>query len=150
MPRPNYGLDAPTVVRNFVLLGVSLTLGGLILAAIPSRAAHGFANAVLSMGICFAISALVMLWGSLFGKFRLRNWLLDRLELKGDEQLLDVGCGHGLLLIGAAKRLTTGRATGIDIWSHVDQAANTAEATLQNAELEGVAARVTVRDGDAR
>lgn len=148
--RPNYGLDAPTIVRNFVLLGISLTLGGVILAGIPLRAAHGLASAAFSMGICFALSALVMLWGSLVGKFRLRNWLLDRLELKGDEQVLDVGCGHGLLLIGAAKRLTTGRAVGVDVWSQIDQAANSPEATMHNAELEGVAGRVDVRDGDAR
>ena len=63
------------------------------------------------------------------------------------KQVLDVGCGHGLMLIGAAKRLTTGRATGIDIWQNVDQANNSANATLRNAELEGV--RVDVRDGDA-
>jgi ubiquinone/menaquinone biosynthesis C-methylase UbiE len=150
MPRVNYGLDAPTVVGNFVLLGVSLTLGGVILAAVPSRAVHGFASAALSMGICFAISALIMLWGSLIGKFRLRDWVLNRLELKGGEQILDVGCGHGLMLIGAAKRLRGGHATGIDIWSHTDQAANSPEATRRNAELEGVAERIDVRDGDAR
>lgn len=150
MPRPNYGLDAPKVVRNFVLLGVSLTIAGVVLAMLPSRLAHGFANAALWMGISFAVSALFMLHGSLIGKFRLRNWLLDRLELQGNEQVLDVGCGHGLLLIGAAKRLTTGRAVGIDIWSETDQASNSAEATLHNAELEGVAERVEVRDGDAR
>jgi ubiquinone/menaquinone biosynthesis C-methylase UbiE len=148
--RPNYGLDAPTVVRNFVLLGVSLSLAGIVLSGVPLRAAHGFASAALSMGICFSISALVMLWGSLFGKFRMRDWLLDRLELQGHERLLDVGCGRGLLVIGAAKRLPRGKATGIDVWSQKDQAANSAEATMHNAELEGVVGRVDVRDGDAR
>lgn len=52
------------------------------------------------------------------------------------------------MLIGAAKRLTTGHATGIDIWQDVDQANNSVAATLRNAELEGVS--VDVRDGDAR
>jgi arsenite methyltransferase len=62
--------------------------------------------------------------------------------------VLDVGCGHGLMLIGAAKRLSSGRAIGIDIWQDVDQANNSAAATRRNAELEGVS--VDVRDGDAR
>jgi len=88
------------------------------------------------------------LWSSLFGKFRTRDALLNAVPWHGDEQVLDVGCGHGLMLIGAAKRLTTGHATGIDIWQNVDQANNSANATLRNAELEGV--RVDVRDGDAR
>jgi len=52
------------------------------------------------------------------------------------------------MLIGAAKRLSSGHATGIDIWQDVDQAYNSAAATLRNAELEGVT--VDVRDGDAR
>ena len=50
------------------------------------------------------------------------------------------------MLIGAAKRLKTGRATGIDIWQSVDQAGNSADATKQNAQIEGVA----VADVDAR
>ena len=64
--------------------------------------------------------------------------------------MLDVGCGHGLLLIGAARRLPSGRAIGVDLWSQSDQQANSATATRANAEVEGVAARVTVRDGDMR
>jgi len=51
-------------------------------------------------------------------------------------------------LIGAAKRLRSGHATGIDIWQDVDQAHNSPDATRRNAELEGVS--VDVRDGDAR
>jgi ubiquinone/menaquinone biosynthesis C-methylase UbiE len=76
--------------------------------------------------------------------------VLDGLQLAGDETLLDVGCGHGLLLIGAAKRLPRGRAVGIDLWSQVDQGNNSKEATLRNAELEGVADRVEVHTGDMR
>src|SRR5205823_1073831 len=69
---------------------------------------------------------------------------------RGDERVLDVGCGHGLMLLGAAKRLTSGRATGIDIWSREDQKANSAEATLENARREGVADRVELLTADAR
>jgi len=148
--RANYGIDAPNVVRNMVVIGMLGTLGGLALMTVHARWARGPASAALSIGIWFSISALGMLLGSVYGKFRARDWVLDRLDFKGDEQVLDVGCGHGLMLIGAAKRLTSGHATGIDIWSSGDQAANSAAATQRNAELEGVADRVTIRDGDAR
>jgi ubiquinone/menaquinone biosynthesis C-methylase UbiE len=87
---------------------------------------------------------------SYYGKFRARDKLLDSLQLRGDETVLDVGCGHGLLLIAAAKRLPRGRSIGIDLWSQVDQGNNSREATLENANLEGVADRVEVRDGDMR
>jgi predicted RNA methylase len=56
------------------------------------------------MGWGFGLGALLLLlWSSLFGKFRARDALLNAVPWRGDEQVLDVGCGHGLMLIGAAK-----------------------------------------------
>ena len=49
-----------------------------------------------------------------------------------------------------AGRLTTGRATGIDIWSTSDQSGNAKGVTERNASLEGVADRVEVQTGDMR
>src|SRR5439155_13457454 len=78
------------------------------------------------IGILFlgAISALypatTIVLGSCIFKFRERDWLLDMLSIQGNERILDVGCGRGLLLIGAAKRLNSihgGKAIGIDICS---------------------------------
>jgi cyclopropane fatty-acyl-phospholipid synthase-like methyltransferase len=57
-----------------------------------------------------------MLWGSKFVKFRLRDKWLNSISWCGDEKVLDIGCGHGLMLIGAAKRLRDGKAIGIDLW----------------------------------
>ena len=91
-----------------------------------------------------------MVWDSKVGKLWARDRLLGGLALRGDETVLDVGCGRGLLLIGAAKRLTTGKAVGVDIWNAEDLSGNRPDATLENARLEGVAERVEVKDGDAR
>ena len=91
-----------------------------------------------------------MVWDSKVGKLWARDRVLDGLKLRGDELVLDVGCGRGLLLIGAARRLTTGKAVGVDIWNAEDLSGNRPEATLENARLEGVAERVEVKDGDAR
>src|SRR3546814_19951441 len=91
-----------------------------------------------------------MLWGSKIGKVRLRDKVLATLPWRGDERVLDVGCGHGLMLAGAAQRLLTGRVIGIDIWRSEDQARNSPEATLRNMRLEGVSERVEVRTADAR
>ena len=84
------------------------------------------------------------------GKFRERDRLLDSIPWRGDETVLDVGCGRGLLLVGVAKRLRTGRAVGVDIWQSKDQSGNHPEATYKNAQVEGVANRVEVKNGDAR
>jgi ubiquinone/menaquinone biosynthesis C-methylase UbiE len=91
-----------------------------------------------------------MLHSSRRGKLIERDRLLDGLGLRGDELVLDVGCGRGLLLIGAAKRVPAGRAVGVDVWSQADQSDNRPAATIANAEAEGVADRVEVVDGDMR
>ena len=55
-----------------------------------------------------------------------------------------------MFLIGAAKRLSTGRAVGIDKWQQEDLSGNNAAGTLSNAMIEGVAEKVEVHTGDAR
>jgi len=73
--------------------------------------------------------------------------VLDELRLRGDETVLDLGCGRGAVLLAAAKRLPRGRAIGVDLW-RADQTDNSQEATLANATLESVADRVEVRTAD--
>jgi SAM-dependent methyltransferase len=153
MKKPDYGLDAPGLVRGFLLGGPALFAAGYFL--IPWSKAHflpliGFGYAAFYTGIVFFLESFLLMGSSYYGKFRARDRLLDSLQLRGDETVLDVGCGHGLLLIAAAKRLPRGRGIGIDLWSQVDQGSNSREATLENANLEGVADRVEVRDGDMR
>jgi ubiquinone/menaquinone biosynthesis C-methylase UbiE len=136
--RPNYGIDAPGVIRNFFLFG-TLALG-----------LSFWRRFFLVPAIFFLAQGLLMLWGSKVEKFRIRDKLLSLISWRGDERVLDVGCGHGLMLLGAAKRLRDGKAIGIDLWQQEDQAGNSREATLLNAELENVADRVELIDGDAR
>ncbi|MFS8071935.1 MAG: class I SAM-dependent methyltransferase, partial [Byssovorax sp.] len=109
---------------------------------------------IVSMGrvtaIWCAISASVMVWGSRVGKLRLRDRILDGLALRGDEQVLDVGCGRGLLLLGAARRLPKGKASGIDLWQKQDKEGSTPDTTRENARIEGVEARIELTTGDMR
>jgi arsenite methyltransferase len=150
----NYGLDAPGVVRGFLIGGPALVITGLLLSRYARSAdyhpAVTLGNTMLCTGIILFLESLLMLASSYYGKFRARDRLIQSLRLQGSENILDVGCGHGLLLIGAAKKLPQGRAFGIDLWSRVDQGDNSREATLENARIEGVGDRVEVRDGDMR
>jgi ubiquinone/menaquinone biosynthesis C-methylase UbiE len=84
------------------------------------------------------------------GKFIEWDRILGRLHLRGDEEVLDMGCGRGAVLTAVAARLTTGHATGIDIWSQRDQSGNAKEVALRNATLEGVADRVRIETADMR
>ena len=148
--RVDYGIDAPGVVRNvalFGLFGIALTALGW---AMPGAVgASIFITGVLMMVIGFGETAW-MLYGSRRGKLHLREKLLDLVALQPSDQVLDVGCGRGLLLNGAARRLSGGKATGLDIWQKQDQSGNDPAVTLANAKAEGVEGRVEVRDGDMR
>lgn len=134
--------------------GIVLSIGAAQSAGIIAAATLLTGILLLLVGLYGAGMACYMTYGSRVGKLRTRKRLLDLAEnfrpWSGTEQVLDIGCGRGLLLIEAAGRLTTGHAIGIDLWRSEDQAENTPEATLRNARIEGVADRVSIRTGDAR
>ena len=146
----DYGLDGGAAVRAMFVVGPAAAILGFILGRGTVSPHLGLAYTLQILGFGFLILASLMFVSSRFGKFRARDRLLGRLKLRGDESVLDVGCGHGLLLIAAAKLLPRGRAVGIDLWSQWQQSDNSREATLRNAAMEGVAERVSVHDGDMR
>lgn len=155
--RPDYGVDAPGVIRNlFLAAALGVLLWGSAAAGLWSGAVRlGPVRIVLaSSGLWFAAGfaamAIWMLWSSKVGKIQERERLLDAIAWTGKERVLDVGCGRGLMLIGAAKRLTDGDATGIDIWQAEDLSGNRPEAVLENARREGVADRVRTETADMR
>lgn len=151
--RADYGIDAPAVIRNLFLAGgAGLLTWATASVGLWSGKVYGVPLAL--MGLCAGLpttaTGLGMLWYSKAGKLRMRERLLGLVPWRGDEAVLDVGCGRGLMLLGAAKRLTTGKATGIDIWQAEDLTGNHPEATLENARREGVEGRVEVRTADMR
>ena len=136
---PRYGVDAPAVPAVLAGTGVACSL----LAAKRRRARIPMAAA----GAVLIANAGVYLHTTLHGKLRVWERELDRIGLKGHEQLLDLGCGRGMVLIAAAKRLPAGRAIGVDLWT-ADQSGNTLSATLANAASAGVTDRVEVHTAD--
>lgn len=154
---PDYGLDAPGVVRNLLLAGgLGLAVAAAVrLGVIPPVLKLGpvgleLSGTGLGAGLTLTLTGFWMIYTSRIGKLRRRERLLNQLAWSGRERVLDVGCGRGLLMIAAARRLTTGQAVGIDLWRSEDLSGNRPEATLANAALEGVADRVKVETGDMR
>lgn len=137
--RLRYGLDAPGPLAGAAIAGISAEAIGLTV----------FTPAVW-VGVALLLYAAFHVWASRVGKVRAARRLLDTRSWRGDETTLDVGCGHGLLLIDAARRLTTGTAVGVDIWRSKDQWHNSAAVTVANARNAGVADRVAVHGADAR
>jgi arsenite methyltransferase len=151
--KPDYGIDNPRL-GLIVVLGVAAGLAfGLAFRASSNEVARTAASIVLSLVPTGIILILLMVSYVKVEKFRHRDRMLNILKTspwRGDEQILDVGTGRGLLAIGAAKRLTTGKSIGIDIWREQDLSGNTVEAAMRNAEIEGVADKVEFRNADAR
>jgi SAM-dependent methyltransferase len=150
--RPNYGIDAPNVLRNLFLFGAL----SVALALITPAQLHLGSMVFLTHGMFWVTGIFLLVEGFLYlfyvkvGKLYHRDKLLALHSWRGDEQVLDVGCGRGLLLAGAARRLTSGRATGIDVWSNEDMAGNSEAATERNLTIERVADRCSLVSAPAQ
>ena len=145
--RGEYGFDAP-YVPALMSAGACLLLGGA-----GFRGLSGDIGGLVSMGLSGAFllaCASSYVYTTRAGKFRAWDDVLDSLNLRGDEQLLDLGCGRGAVLLLGAQKLPRGQATGIDLWQAHDQSGNAESATRANAEREGVSERVSLDTGDMR
>jgi arsenite methyltransferase len=140
--RGSYGIDAPYAVAFIVVVAVTN-----LVTAITAAILSGKVWPLLPALFISTIAAFV-LHSTLRGKFVVWAELLDTLQLRGDERILDLGCGRGAVLLLAAQRLTTGRAVGVDLWQTFDQSGNSAEATRRNAVAERVTDRVELHTGD--
>lgn len=126
--------------------------GGVGLIGIAAVAAT-WLQRILSLltGVALLFPAITLGRFAYFSRKRraaVRQMVLDAVNWRGDEAVLDVGCGSGMLLNGAVQRLTTGTATGIDIWT--DQSGSGSYDLLQrHARAEGVADRIRFEEVDA-
>jgi len=134
----SYGIDTRYLLPILGVLLVANVVNGVI-----SRSVWPFVGALVILA-CAGCG----LYTSRRGKFVVWAELLGRLQLQGDERILDLGCGRGAVLLLAAQHLTTGRAVGVDLWRRADQSGNAVEATRRNALAEGVAEHVELHTAD--
>lgn len=96
------------------------------------------------LGGCFLHTTLV-------GKGVIWDRLLPQLDLSAQTQALDVGCGHGLVMLKIAERLPLGgHVTGIDIWRQQDQTHNSLQATTDRIAAADLTAQASVVTADMR
>jgi SAM-dependent methyltransferase len=149
--RGEYGIDGdfrvvPAVWQMTILGIVVVTLAALtVVGIVAGWVVLAVIDGLVTVLLLFTIGSYA--YTTRVGKFQVWGRILAGLGLRGDEDLLDLGCGRGAVLLAAAKLLPNGRAVGIDVW-RADQTGNSPEATLRNAESEGVAARVELHSGD--
>jgi arsenite methyltransferase len=96
--RGSYGIDAP-YAPAFMAMMAALE----VILAIVTKSAR------LLLAALFILAILgLYLHDTLRGKFVVWAELLDGLNLRGDERILDMGCGRGAVLLMAAQHLTGG------------------------------------------
>jgi arsenite methyltransferase len=150
-PRGRYGVDgdyrlipAPVLFVGYLLL----CLTAAVFAGLGLTTGRTLSGLVAALVAVLLIAAGVGVWRfSRRGKFEVWARLLTGMDLRGDEQVLDLGCGRGAVLLTAAKLVPRGRAVGVDIW-RADQTGNSMQATWANADAEGVADRVELHTRD--
>jgi SAM-dependent methyltransferase len=147
----DYGYDGSfhTVSAGVQLAAVGAGSAGLLAGAGVALARGNRLAAAIAAGSAAQIVATTasFIYATRSGKFHVWDRILDDLRLRGDETLLDMGCGRGAVLLAAAKRLPRGRAIGVDLW-RPDQTENSQDSTLANAALEDVADRVELHTAD--
>jgi ubiquinone/menaquinone biosynthesis C-methylase UbiE len=149
--RGEYGIDGGV---SSILAGIgfgAIGLGLLGLGAFHACARKRLLAGVETLGgLLFLQMVPSYLYSTRKGKFVVWGQLLDDLSLRGDESILDVGCGRGAVLGLVAKRLPRGRAVGLDLWRTRDQTGNAMEATWRNLDAEGVRSRCELHTADMR
>ena len=149
----NYGFSGSKAIHTLGFVGILLIAGAAYFLFDASLGIPGLilvATVAIHLGAWMLFGAGIVYWVSNFGRYILRDRQLARIPWRGDENVLDVGCGAGILLIAAAKRLSTGRAVGIDVWTNEHGPTDPAATVRANAKAERVGGRVDVLDADAR
>jgi arsenite methyltransferase len=147
----DYGYDGSfhTISAGGQLAGVGAVSAALFAGAGFALTRRNRLAAALAAASALQVlaTAASYIYATRSGKFGAWDDVLDNLRLRGDETVLDLGCGRGAVLLAAAKRLPRGRAIGVDLW-RADQTENSQQATLSNAALENVLERAEVHTAD--
>lgn len=151
--KPNYGIDAPGVVKGLIFGSLFFSFLYWVAFYLSGKNPVIYKICVIasvSTFVCMVGTAIIMILSSWYGKIYQADIMLNKISWNGNEKVLDVGCGRGLLAIKAAKKLSDqGHVTGIDIWNQKDLSGNSLHEALKNIKIEGVADRVTIQEGDA-
>lgn len=147
---PDYALRVPSGLQMLIALGLLGGVAGIgLLVGVPALSPI-YAFLLIVLGVLSGL-ATAALWTITSWRLResARRWMLQAVTWRGDERVLDVGCGNGFLLTEVAKHLTSGSVTGIDLWK-TNAGDQSPDLARRNAGLEGVADRVEIQNVDAR
>ncbi|MEX2751274.1 MAG: class I SAM-dependent methyltransferase [Candidatus Freyarchaeota archaeon] len=149
--KPNYGYVAfkPFLEVTIVgVMGLILALAGFLIDWPLSWVLLLIGIPVAFVGLYIGASYVPMHYLLLRPRYTSNMWkqVAEKEGVKGDEHLLDVGCGTGSTAISWAKILDKGKVVGIDIYGGMS--GNSPDQAYRNAEIEGVINRIEFKYGN--
>lgn len=149
-PAPDYRLRVPPALQAGIATGLAIGLAGIGVSVTARMLAPAYSLIMVATGaLSGALGSALWIVTSQTLRERARRRMLEAVEWRGNERVLDVGCGNGFLLVEMAKHLTTGHATGIDLWK-AEAGAQSSDVAWRNAHIEGVDDRIDIKNVDAR
>ena len=146
----DFDLRLPRSLRWLSTLGlVAVTIAVLLWFIFKSQI---LTLAVLGVGLLHASPAILgaaIIWSLRIPRMRIRDQMVKSVNWQGDEQVLDVGTGSGILLIGCAEQLRDGNVTGIDVWNP-NAGGGTEKIFWKNIRNAGVEERTKLHNVDVR
>ncbi|MFB0561908.1 MAG: class I SAM-dependent methyltransferase [Candidatus Lokiarchaeia archaeon] len=149
--KPNYGYVALKPFLGVTIIGIVgliVALAGFFIDWSLSWVLLLIGIPVAFVGLYIGASYIPMHYLLLRPRYHINMWkqIFENEGFKGDEHLLDVGCGTGSTSINWAKLLKKGKVIGIDIYSGMS--GNSPDLAYRNAEIEGVIDRVEFKYGN--
>jgi arsenite methyltransferase len=149
-----YGIDQPGAIIQLTVAALITIVTGFALSFLIPRGSVILETTFLlgfpTIGFFILVVAISLYWSSRLGKPREIDRILRLIPWGGSETVVDVGCGRGLMMIAAAKRLGDGMAVGVDLWKARDLTGNDPRSIWANAKAEGVAGKVMAIKSDSR
>ena len=100
------------------------------------------------MGFLILAVTAALYWSSQQGKVSEMTKLISDIPWGGNEVVLDIGCGRGLGMVLAGKRLENGMSVGIDVWQRSHLWGNDPASIWANATKEGIRDKVFALKAD--
>ncbi|MGD0396280.1 MAG: class I SAM-dependent methyltransferase [Nitrososphaerales archaeon] len=144
--KTGYGIDEPMSIIELLIAGGLSIVVGFDIAVYMRQTAAGLGRFGLVVGagiglLVFAVAA-ALYRSSLHGKVKEMSKLVADIPWGGNEVVLDLGCGRGLGMVLAGKRLEGGCSVGVDLWQKSHLTGNDPSSIWANAAQEGVEERV--------
>ena len=152
--KTGFGIDEPRSIIELAAAGIlAITIGFVLsyyfsqpdsVTGIPRNADLARIGLLVGPGVGFLVLAVAaaLFWSSQQGKVTEMGNLISDIPWGGNELVLDVGCGRGLGMVLAGRRLVGGYAVGVDLWQKSHLSGNSPLSIWANAEREGVTTKM--------